>query len=113
MPVDLQVHLLRVLQEKEIVRLGASKPIPVDVRAVVATNQDITELIDQGKFRSDLYFRLNVVELRLPALKERFEDIRLLCDYFVNELVKTYGRQVPVRIGRGWRWAEIRARGAA
>ncbi len=96
MPVDLQVHLLRVLQEKEIVRLGASKPIPVDVRVVAATNQDISELIDQGKFRSDLYFRLNVVELRLPALKERIEDIRLLCDYFVKDLAKTYGKQVPI-----------------
>lgn len=95
MPVDLQVHLLRVLQEKEIVRLGSSQAIPVDVRVIAATNQNIRELIDKGKFRSDLYFRLNVVELRLPALKDRREDMKLLCEYFVKDLAKAHGKQMP------------------
>lgn len=96
MPINLQVHLLRVLQEKEVVRLGSSKSIPVDVRIIAATNKDIENLIESGKFRSDLYFRLNVVELNLPPLKERIEDINLLCDYFALELAKTHDKSVPV-----------------
>lgn len=95
MPIDLQVHLLRVLQEKEIVRLGSSKPIPIDVRIIAASNKDIEHLIEVGTFRLDLYFRLNVVELHLPPLKERTGDIGLLCNYFASELADTHDKEVP------------------
>lgn len=96
MPLDLQVHLLRVLQEKEVVRLGASKSVPVDVRVIAATNQNLSELIQQGKFRPDLYYRLNVVELHLPPLRERGNDILLLCNHFARLFAEQYGKSVPV-----------------
>lgn len=95
MPLDLQVHLLRVLQEKEVVRLGSSQPIPVDVRIIAATNKDLNDLIDQGQFRPDLYFRLNVVELKLPPLRERKEDIVPLCRHFVAKSAKKLGKPTP------------------
>jgi transcriptional regulator of acetoin/glycerol metabolism len=94
MPLDLQVFLLRVLQEKEVVRLGSSKPIPVDVRIIAATNQNLGKLIEEGKFRADLYYRLNVVELHLPPLRERTEDIPLLCDHFIRRFAKKYDKPV-------------------
>lgn len=95
MPVDLQVHLLRVLQEKEVVRLGSSKPIPVNTRIIAATNKNITTMMEQGEFRTDLYYRLNVVELLIPSLKERIEDIELLCHYFIEEFAEAHGKEVP------------------
>ncbi|GAX90711.1 sigma-54-dependent Fis family transcriptional regulator [Effusibacillus lacus] len=94
MPLDLQVFLLRVLQEKEVIRLGSSKPIPVDVRIIAATNQNLTKLIEEGKFRADLYYRLNVVGLHLPPLRERKEDIPLLCDHFIRRCANKYGKSV-------------------
>ena len=97
MPLDLQVHLLRVLQEKEIVRLGSSKPIPIDVRIIAATNKDLITLVSSNKFRADLYFRLNVVELVLPPLRNRIEDINLLCDFFSEKFSKIYDKKkVPL-----------------
>ncbi|MEI3613939.1 sigma-54-dependent Fis family transcriptional regulator [Pseudogracilibacillus sp. SO30301A] len=95
MPLDLQVHLLRVLQEKEVVPIGSSKPIPIDVRIIAATNKNLQKLVQDGLFRSDLYYRLNVVELYLPPLQEREGDIPLLCHYFTKELAKTHKKQVP------------------
>lgn len=95
MPINLQVHLLRVLQEKEIVRLGSSESIPIDVRIIAATNKNIENLIKTGKFRNDLYFRLNVVELHLPALKDRTGDINLLCDFFASEFANAHDKEVP------------------
>lgn len=95
MPLDLQVFLLRVLQEKEIVRLGSTKPISVDVRIIAATNQDLEALIRQGKFRSDLYYRLNVVQLTLPPLRERGDDLVRLCDHFLAQLSRQHGK--PIR----------------
>ncbi len=86
MPLDLQVHLLRILQEKEVVRLGSSKPIPVDIRIIAATNRDIQKLISEGTFREDLYYRLNVVELHLPSLNERKEDIPLLTKHYIRSV---------------------------
>ncbi|BCJ86648.1 sigma-54-dependent Fis family transcriptional regulator [Effusibacillus dendaii] len=94
MPQDLQVFLLRVLQEKEIIRLGSSKSIPVDVRIIAATNQSLENLMEEGKFRSDLFYRLNVVELRLPPLRERADDILLLCDHFIRKFTDKYGKLV-------------------
>ena len=86
MPLHLQVRLLRVLQEKEVVRVGGDLVIPVDVRVIAATNKDIPELIRQNRFRSDLFYRLNVLPLYIPPLVERKEDIPLLIDYFKQKL---------------------------
>jgi len=94
MPLDLQVFLLRVLQEKEIVRLGANKPVAVDVRVIAATNQDLARLVQEGKFRADLYYRLNVVQLTLPPLRERGNDLALLCDHFLAQLSREHGKEV-------------------
>jgi DNA-binding NtrC family response regulator len=85
MPASMQVKLLRVIQEKELLRLGATEPLSVDVRIVAATNRDIQDAIKGGNFRQDLYFRLNVVSLRIPPLSERREDISLLSYYFLKK----------------------------
>lgn len=84
MPTDMQVKLLRALQEGNITRVGGSKQIPVDVRIIAATNKNLKEEIEKGNFRSDLYYRLSVIPIHLPALRERREDIPLLISYFLN-----------------------------
>lgn len=86
MPLYLQVKLLRVLQEKTVVRIGSNKLIPLDIRIVAATNKDLKELVRKGKFREDLYYRLNVIPIEVPALRERGKDLNLL----INILVKKY-----------------------
>jgi two-component system response regulator AauR len=83
MPLVMQIKLLRVLQERVVERLGSNRLLPVNVRVIAATKADLLELSEQGKFRSDLYFRLNVVTIDLPPLRERRADIPLLFDYFV------------------------------
>jgi two-component system response regulator HydG len=84
MPLTMQVKLLRVLQEREITRVGGETVIKVDVRLIVATNKNLADLISQGVFREDLYYRLNVVSLRIPSLKERRSDIPLLARHFLE-----------------------------
>ncbi len=84
MELALQAKLLRVLQEREIDRVGGSKPIPVDVRVVATTNRDIRQVVAKGDFREDLYYRLNVIPLYVPALRERKGDVRLLTEHFVR-----------------------------
>jgi DNA-binding NtrC family response regulator len=85
MPPSMQVKLLRVIQEREIMRLGGTEPIKIDVRFLAATNRDLHEMIKEGLFRQDLYFRLNVVAFRIPPLSERKDDIPLLSYYFLNK----------------------------
>jgi transcriptional regulator with PAS, ATPase and Fis domain len=82
--LELQAKLLRVLQEKEITRLGSNRPVKVNVRILAATNTDPAEAIEQGKFRHDLFFRLNVIPIKLPPLRERLGDVRLLAQHFLN-----------------------------
>jgi DNA-binding NtrC family response regulator len=85
LPLNLQVKLLRVLQAKSFGRVGGEKNIKVDVRLIVATNRDLKQQVKQGKFREDLYYRFNVVEINIPPLRERKEDIPLLVDYFLKK----------------------------
>ncbi len=91
MPLELQAKLLRVLQERELQRLGSSDTIKVDVRVIAATNSNLQELVRQGKFREDLFYRLNVVPLVMPALRKRTEDIPLLVEHFLEKICDSEG----------------------
>jgi transcriptional regulator with GAF, ATPase, and Fis domain len=91
MPLDLQAKLLRVLQERELQRLGSSETIPIDVRVVAATNADLEARVREGEFREDLFYRLNVVPLRIPPLRERRSDIGILTRYFVEKVCLAEG----------------------
>ncbi|MEN1761664.1 sigma-54 dependent transcriptional regulator [Anoxynatronum sibiricum] len=88
MPLGLQAKLLRVLQQKEVTPLGANRPIPLDVRVIAATNQDLNESVRQGTFRQDLYYRLNVVTVSMPALRTMREDLPLLFRHFLKSFQK-------------------------
>jgi len=90
----MQVKLLRVLQERVYEPLGAVQSLPADVRIIAATNRDLEKMVDQGSFRKDLYYRLNVVRIVVPPLRERRDDIPLLADYFINKLNKQQKRQL-------------------
>ena len=89
-PLHLQVKLLRVLQEREIIRVGGTRPIPIDVRIIAITNRILEEMVAKGEFREDLYYRLNVVPIHVPALRERREDIPLLVRHFLNQFNQRY-----------------------
>ncbi len=91
MPLTLQAKLLRVIQEKEITRIGSSATVPVDVRIIAATNRNLWPMVHKGEFREDLYYRLSVVPLFIPPLRERKEDIPALLDYFVHMINQQYG----------------------
>src|SRR2546426_8230244 len=93
LPADIQIALLRVLQEREIERIGASKPIPVDVRILAATHRDLTALAAEGRFRQDLLYRLNVVPIKMPSLRERKDDTPLLVEYFIDRFGKKAGKK--------------------
>ena len=96
MPMNLQAKLLRVLQEKEIRRIGDDKIIPVDVRVISATNIHMQDMIKEHKFRSDLYYRINLLQISVPSLRERRGDILLLADHFMNRFAVKYDVSVPV-----------------
>jgi len=93
LPVDLQAKLLRAIQEKEIRPVGSTRRIPINVRILAATNRDLEQAVMQGAFRRDLYFRLNVLNLRIPALRERRRDIPLLIAHFLDRMSRTSGQE--------------------
>lgn len=93
MPLDMQIKLLRVIEEKVINRIGGSKPIPVNVRIIAATNKDLKEEVEKGNFRKDLYYRLNVLPVHLPTLRERKDDIPLLIEFFMNTISKRLNKR--------------------
>lgn len=93
LPLDLQPKLLRFLQEGEIQPLGEQRPLKVDVRIIAATNTDLEELVAQGRFREDLYYRLNVIRLRVPPLRERRSEIPTIVNYYINHYSAKFGRK--------------------
>ncbi len=109
MPLSLQAKLLNVLQDKEISRLGSEQTIPIDVRIIAATNKNIERLVNLGHFREDLYYRLNVIPIHVPPLRERKEDIPLLIDYFLKKFNKIYKKRISIkkeaiRVMVNYRW---------
>jgi len=91
--VDLQAKLLRAIQEKEIRPVGSTRRIPINVRILAATNRDLEQAVSQGTFRRDLYFRLNVLSLRIPSLRERRQDIPILAAHFLERLSPSCGQE--------------------
>ena len=93
--LDLQARLLRVLQERQVMRIGGDRVLPVDIRIIAASNEDLSKAITQGQFRTDLYYRLNILRLTVPPLRERRDDIPLLVEHLLQRMQKSYGK--PVR----------------
>ncbi len=96
MPLELQPKLLRVLQQNEVTPVGASSPVPIDVQVVAATNRDLEQEVREGNFREDLYFRLNMVQLEIPSLRERPQDIPRFIEYFSSQFAEKYKRPMWV-----------------
>ena len=96
MPLHLQPKLLRALQEREIERLGDTRGTPVNIRIIATTNASLPAMVEQGKFRADLYYRLNVIPLPIPPLRERREDIPVLADFFARKFASEAGRPMPI-----------------
>lgn len=94
MPPSMQVKLLRVIQERQLYRLGSSKPVALDIRIISASNKELDQEVEQGRFRQDLYYRLKVVMLRVPALRERKEDIPILINHFLEKFNQAYRKNV-------------------
>src|SRR5881296_3268571 len=110
LPPEIQIALLRVLQEREIERVGSNKAIPVDVRVLAATHHDLNGLVAEGKFRSDLFYRLNVVPIEMPSLRERAADIPLLVEYFIDRFSRKAGKRYrsidrkSLKLFQAYRW---------
>jgi transcriptional regulator with PAS, ATPase and Fis domain len=94
MPVHVQAKLLRVLQEREIERVGGVQPIKIDIRVIAATHQDLQQMIEEKQFREDLYYRINVMPILIPSLRERPQDIELLANYYTENLSNTYNKKL-------------------
>jgi DNA-binding NtrC family response regulator len=94
MPLSMQVKLLRAIQEQEVIRVGGNRPIPIDVRVISATNQDLKKAVSAGLFRQDLYYRLNVVSIDLPPLRDRRADVPLLAHFFLRRFAKQFHREI-------------------
>jgi Nif-specific regulatory protein len=95
LPLELQSRLLRVLQSGELTRVGSSHSETVDVRFIAATNRDLEHEVEEGRFRSDLYFRLSPIVLKIPPLRGRAQDLRMLAEHFLSTYSRRYGREVP------------------
>ena len=110
LPQEIQIALLRVLQEREIERVGSNRPIPVDLRVVAATHHDLNALVGEGKFRKDLLYRLNVVPVHMPPLRQRADDIPLLVEYFIDRFGKRAGKKFrridkkTIKLFQGYTW---------
>jgi two-component system, NtrC family, response regulator AtoC len=110
LPLELQAKLLRALQEKEIRPVGSTRRIRIDVRVIAATNRDLEEEVREGRFRKDLYFRLNVVTLRLPPLRDRMDDLEKLANTFLDRIAKNTGQprkkisQEALRLLKSYSW---------
>jgi two-component system nitrogen regulation response regulator NtrX len=110
MSLNTQAKVLRVLQEQRFQRVGGQKTVHVDVRVISATNKDLEKEIEAGRFREDLFFRLGVIPIRIPPLRERVEDIPELCHFFIDYFAKAYGRPAisftaeALRQFQGYHW---------
>ena len=110
MSLDVQARLLRVLEERQIIRVGDDRVIPVNIRVIAATNKDLKHMVERGLFREDFYYRLNVLSLQLPPLRDRSDDVLLLAEHYLNNYAQRYGKTVPrldvgatkVLCGYGW-----------
>jgi len=109
-PLSMEVKLLRVLQDKEVYMLGSARSRKVDVRIISATNKDLLSLVNKGAFREDLYFRLNVISIKIPPLRKRGDDILLLINYFAGKYAEEFGRPIPrfsnnaLQVLRNYHW---------
>ncbi len=106
MPLNLQTKLLRVIQEREVVRVGGAESIPVDIRLIATTNRDLKEYVEEGNFRRDLYYRINVFPLEIPALRDRSDDIKPLASYYTNRLAAAFDSDVQGLTGAAVRKLE-------
>jgi transcriptional regulator with PAS, ATPase and Fis domain len=110
MPVHLQVKLLRAIEEKQVWPVGSTKPVRIDIRIVASTNRNLAEEVEAGRFRGDLFYRLKVVQIALPPLRERREDIPMLVDHFIREFNLKFSRRMRgpdddalrILVGCGW-----------
>ena len=94
MPLHVQTKLLRVLQESKVERIGGTKPIPIDIRVICATNKNIEQMVEEGTFREDLYYRLNIIPIELPPLRKRKEDLPALIEYYIAYYNQKLGKNL-------------------
>ena len=102
MTPTMQVKLLRVLQERKYRRVGGTEEIAANIRVIAATNRDLAKLVPEGKFREDLFYRLNVIPIRLPALRERADDVPLIAEHFLASTPARWGSASPASRPRRW-----------